>query len=72
MEISMKPDFETMTNAELRSYALAHREEIDPLRILFQRRTPDTEATLFHPPKTAEEWQQQIEMLRPILEKDGE
>lgn len=39
----MQPNFETMTNAELIAYALAHREQIEPLRVLYQRRIPDAE-----------------------------
>lgn len=66
----MKPNFEAMSNAELRTYALAHRDEIEPLRVLFNRRTPDSEATLFHPPQTEAEWQQQLEIILPILEHD--
>lgn len=68
----MKPNFEAMSNAELKAYALAHRDEIEPLRVLFNRRTPDNESTLFHPPKTEAEWQQQLNMIIPILEQDRE
>ncbi len=66
----MNPNFETMTNAELRAYALTHREEIEPLRVLFARRTPDSEAILFAPPQTEAEWQQQLQLLKPLLEQD--
>lgn len=37
----MKADFDKMTNEELREYALTHREEVEPLRILFNRRSPE-------------------------------
>lgn len=68
----MKPDFEKMTNKELREYAIAHREDIEPLRILFGRRTPDSEAILFHPPQTQEEEQKQFELFKQIIEeKEG-
>jgi len=50
----MPPKFEEMTNAQLRAYALAHREEIEPLRVLFSRRTPDSEATWYGPLVTPE------------------
>lgn len=46
------PNFEQMTNKELRAYALAHREELEPLRILYSRRTPDSEATWYGPMAT--------------------
>lgn len=45
----MQPNFEKMTNKELIAYALAHREEIEPLRVLYSRRTPDSEATWYGP-----------------------
>jgi hypothetical protein len=45
----MQPNFEKMTNKELIAYALSHREEIEPLRVLYSRRTPDSEATWYGP-----------------------
>ncbi len=45
----MRPNFKKMTNKQLREYALAHRDEIEPLRILYRRRTPDSEATWYGP-----------------------
>jgi hypothetical protein len=66
----MKPLFEMMTDAELKAYALAHRDEIEPLRVLFSRRSPDSEAILFAPPQTEAEWQQQLATILPILEQD--
>jgi hypothetical protein len=45
----MQPNFEKMTNAELRAYALAHRDDVEPLRVLYRRRTPDSEATWYGP-----------------------
>lgn len=45
----MQPNFEKMTSKELIAYALAHREEIEPLRVLYSRRTPDSEATWYGP-----------------------
>ncbi len=43
----MQPNFETMTIVELKKYALAHRSEVEPLRELYRRRTPDEEAVRF-------------------------
>lgn len=63
----MQPNFETMTNTELIAYALAHREQVEPLRVLYQRRTPDTEAVWFNLPQSAEEAQQQFEQFKQIV-----
>ncbi|MEG3989825.1 hypothetical protein QUA13_22190 [Microcoleus sp. S28C3] len=41
-----------MINQELRAYALAHREDLKALDVLYSRRTPDSEAIWFHPQKT--------------------
>lgn len=67
----MKPNFEQMTNAELRAYALKHRsqEDIEALRVLFSRRKPNSQAIIFHPPKTKEEEQEQFELFKRILEE---
>lgn len=64
----MRPSFEAMTNEKLGAYALAHRTELEPLRILYGHRTPDAEATWFHPPNSKEE-QQQFERFRRIVSK---
>ncbi len=45
----MQPNFEAMTNKELIAYALANRHEVEPLRVLYNRRTPDSEATWYGP-----------------------
>ncbi len=51
----MPPNFKEMTNAQLKAYALAHRDEIEPLRVLFSRRNPpDSEATWYGPMVTKE------------------
>jgi len=69
----MKPNFEQMTNKELRVYALQHRsdEDIEALRVLFSRRQPNSQ-TIVHPPKTPQEEQEQFELFKRILEeKEG-
>lgn len=58
-----------MSWSELRTYILTHRDDLDALEALYARRSPDSEATWFTPPKTEEEWQQQMEMVRPFLER---
>jgi len=50
----MAPNFEEMTNKQLIAYALAHRDEMEPLRVLYNRRTPDSEATWYGPMTTPE------------------
>ncbi|MCL1468577.1 DUF6887 family protein [Argonema galeatum] len=71
----MKPNFEAMTNAELKAYALAHRggdDDLEALRVLFSRRKPDAETIIFHPPKTKEEEEEQFELFKRIVdEKTG-
>jgi hypothetical protein len=65
----MKPNYDAMSNAELRAYCLEHREEISALEAFFARRSPDSEAVWFSPPKTLEEWKQQEEAFRVEIEK---
>lgn len=65
----MQDNFEVMTNKELIAYALAHREEVEPLRVLYSRRTPDSEAIWFHPPQTREEEQQQFELFKRMIDQ---
>ena len=50
----MKPNFKQMNNQELIKYALAHREDNEPLRVLYSRRTPDEKATWYGPMTTPE------------------
>ena len=65
----MKPNYDAMTKTELRAYILENRHDVDAIEAFFQRRSPDADAILFHPPKTEEEWQQQLEIARPFLER---
>ena len=67
----MRPNFEKMTNQELRDYAIANRgnEDIDDvLDVLYSRRSPDSEAIWFHPPNNQEEEQEQLELFKQIIE----
>ncbi len=50
----MQPDFAKMSRQELIDYALTHRDEIEPLRVLYDRRTPDDRATIYPAPCTPE------------------
>ncbi len=51
----MKPNFEKMSNAELRTYILSHRDDDEAIGVLFSRRNPpDSEATWYGPMATPE------------------
>lgn len=63
----MKPDFENLSRQELRAYVLAHRDDLDALDALYHRRTPDSEAVWFYPPKTQKEEQQQFELFKRLI-----
>lgn len=67
----MTSDFENMTNAELRAYALKHRgkEDIEALRVLFRRRTPYRKELTFYPAKNPTEKQEQFERFKQIIEE---
>lgn len=68
----MKPNFEQMTNPELKAYILAHRDDDEAIRVFFSRRQPDSQVTIFHPPKTKEEEQEQFELFKRIIaQKEG-
>jgi hypothetical protein len=65
----MQPNFEAMSTPELTRYALAHRSEIEPLRELYRRRTPDDEAVWFSLPKDKEEEESQFELFKKIIDE---
>jgi len=46
-DLSMKPNFAEMSTKELKAYVLTNREDIEALEILFNRRTPDSEAIIY-------------------------
>lgn len=58
-----------MTTAELKTYALTHRDEIEPLRELYSRRTPDEEAIWFKLPTTVEEEHHQLEQFKRMIDE---
>ncbi len=43
----MKPNFETMTRQELKSYVLSHRDDREAIDLLMSRRSPDSEAVWY-------------------------
>ena len=65
----MQPNFEKMSTTELKRYALSHRGEIEPLRELYRRRTPDQEAVWFKLPTTKEEEQKQFELFKRMIDE---
>jgi hypothetical protein len=64
------PIYDDMSQSELRRYILENREDIAAIEAFFARRSPDDQATWYSPPKTPEEWQQQIEAIQPVLDAD--
>ena len=60
----MELDFEKMPREELRAYVLAHREDIEALRVLMSCRNPDSEATWYKFPDTQEGTRQMEEVFR--------
>jgi hypothetical protein len=63
----MQSNFEAMTVTELKSYTLSHRHEVEPLRELYRRRTPDAEAVWFQAPQTSEEEEQQVKVIQEVI-----
>ena len=62
-----KPNFEEMNSKDLRAYVLEHRTDMEAIRILFSRRSPN--AKTYGIPQTPEEWQEQEEAIRQRIEK---
>ena len=67
----MQSNFEAMTVAELKSYALSHRHEVEPLRELYRRRTPDADAIWFQAPQTIEEQERQMNLIQRVITNRG-
>ena len=65
----MKPNFEKMSRQELRDYVRTHRDDLEALDALVNRRNPDSERIIFQPPKTKEEEQEQFELFKQIVEE---
>ncbi|BAU10571.1 hypothetical protein LEP3755_10550 [Leptolyngbya sp. NIES-3755] len=65
----MKPDFSQMSRKELKDYVLSHRDDLDALHALYERRSPDSEAKWYKPPTTLEEIEQQFEEFKREIEK---
>lgn len=63
----MKPDFSKLSRKELKDYILLHRDDLEALQALYERRSPDSEAVWFYPPQTPEEEQQQFEQFQQMI-----
>jgi len=63
----MKPDLAKMSKKELRAYVLAHRDDLEALEVLYNRRSPDAEAVWFHSPQNPEEEKQQFELFKRLV-----
>ncbi len=62
----MKPNFERMTKAELRTYVLKHRDDLEALRSLMSRRDP--KASRYSFPDTPEGLQQIQEVIKSKIQ----
>jgi hypothetical protein len=67
----MQSNFEMMTVAELKNYALSHRHEVESLRELYRRRTPDADAIWFQAPQTIEEQERQMNLIQRVITNRG-
>jgi hypothetical protein len=65
----MTPDFEVMTVAELRAYAIAHRDDLTALRTLFSHRDATVSRRNF--PNTEEGQAQMMQFLEEVAQAEG-
>lgn len=65
----MKPNFKEMSRQELRDYVRTHRDDLEALDALVNRRNPDSQRIIFHPPKNKKEEQEQVELFNRIVEE---
>jgi hypothetical protein len=63
----MTPNFDAMTNTELRTYAIGHRDDLVAVRTLFSRRDPN--APKYNFPDTEEGRAQMMDVLRRKVEE---
>ncbi|NET07301.1 MAG: hypothetical protein F6K09_37440 [Merismopedia sp. SIO2A8] len=48
------PDFKSMPTPQLKTYVLGHRSDVEAVRELFRRRSPDSQATIYPAPLSEE------------------
>lgn len=66
----MKPDFDSMSKAELRAYVLSHRDDNEAFYKLADLYEADFKDRVWHPyPKTLEEWGKVPELIRDQIKK---
>jgi hypothetical protein len=65
----MTPNFESMSTAELRAYAIEHREELKALRTLFKHR--DSNGSRHQFPDTEEGRVQLTEFFQKMADLEG-
>ncbi|AFY83359.1 DUF6887 family protein [Oscillatoria acuminata] len=66
----MNPKFDRMSRDELKAYLLAHRDDLDALDALVNRRSPDSEATWYPAPLTEETIRISEEAIQQRIESD--
>lgn len=65
----MKPDFTNMSRKELKDYVLTHRDDLEALHALYERRSPDSEAVWFKAPTTLEDIKQMENLFDQALKE---
>ncbi len=69
----MKPDFDTMSKAELRTYVLAHRNDQEAFYKLVDRFKADSKNQPRHPfPKSLEDVAKVQELIQEQIRNQGE
>jgi hypothetical protein len=66
--MSMNPNFEQMTFAQLRAYVVENHEDIEALRFLMSKRNPNSKG--YPTPMTDAEMEAQMEILRRLDRKE--
>lgn len=66
--MSMNPNFEQMTFAQLRAYVIENHEDIEALRFLMSKRNPNSKG--YPAPMTDAEMEAQMEILRRLDRKE--
>jgi len=66
----MKPDFGSMSKAELKAYVLAHRDDNEAFYKLVDRYEADSNDQAWHPfPQTSEDWAKIPELIQEQIKK---
>ena len=66
----MKPDFEKMSKAELRSYVMAHRDDNEAFYMLVDRLKADNKNAVRYPcPNSPEDWEKVPKLIEEQIKK---